>query len=29
LEEVYDRLPADVKAELPLRRVWALLPEDD
>ncbi|HEY2518655.1 MAG TPA: restriction endonuclease [Streptosporangiaceae bacterium] len=29
LEEVYDRLPADVQAELPLQRVWALLPDDD
>jgi restriction system protein len=27
LEEVYDRLPADIRAELPLQRVWALLPE--
>ena len=29
LQETYDRLPADVQAEIPLERVWTLLPEDD
>ena len=29
LERLYDRLPAGVKAELPLQRVWALRPEPD
>jgi hypothetical protein len=28
LEQLYDHLPADVKAELPLQRVWALPPGD-
>jgi restriction system protein len=27
LSEVYDRLPDDVRTELPLQRVWALVPE--
>lgn len=26
--EVYDRLPAEVRAELPLRRIWTLAPDD-
>ena len=29
LEEVYDRLPAGIQAEIPLQRVWAPLPQDD
>lgn len=29
LQEVYDRLPADLRAEIPLQRVWAVLPEGD
>ncbi len=29
LEEHYDRLPADIKAEIPLQRVWALPPEPE
>ncbi len=29
LQDVYDRLPASVRAELPLHRVWAPLPDDD
>jgi restriction system protein len=29
LQEVYDRLPADVRAEIPLQRVWVLLPGAD
>jgi restriction system protein len=28
LEELYDRLPADVKADVPLQRIWTLLPEE-
>ena len=28
LQEVYSRLPADVQAEIPLRRVWTLLPDE-
>jgi restriction system protein len=28
LQEVYDRLPASIRAEIPLQRVWAPLPED-
>ncbi len=27
LQEVYPRLPADVQAEIPLQRVWTLLPD--
>jgi restriction system protein len=27
LEEVYDQLPADVQAEIPIQRIWTLLPE--
>ncbi|MCK1529057.1 restriction endonuclease [Bradyrhizobium sp. 182] len=29
LLEVYDRLPEELRAELPLRQVWALVPEED
>jgi restriction system protein len=29
LQEVYSRLPADVQAEVPLQRIWALLPGED
>ena len=29
LQDVYDRLPASVRAELRLHRVWAPLPDDD
>jgi restriction system protein len=29
LLEVYDRLPEDIRAELPLRRTWMLVPEDN
>jgi hypothetical protein len=29
LQEVYDRLPADVPAEIPLQRVWALGPASE
>jgi restriction system protein len=29
LQEVYGSLPADVQAEIPLQRVWALLPDQD
>jgi restriction system protein len=28
LQEVYDVLPPDVKAEIPLQRVWTLLPDE-
>ena len=28
LQEVYSRLPADVQAEIPLQRVWTLLPDE-
>jgi restriction system protein len=28
LEEVYERLPQEFQAELPLRRIWTLVPED-
>jgi restriction system protein len=28
LLEHYDRLPADLRAELPLKRIWALVPEE-
>jgi len=27
LLDVYDRLPEEFRAELPLRRIWALVPE--
>ncbi len=27
LQEVYNRLPADLQAEIPLQRVWTLLPD--
>jgi restriction system protein len=26
--EVYERLPEETKAELPLRRIWTLVPEE-
>jgi hypothetical protein len=26
--EVYERLPGEIQAELPLRRIWTLVPED-
>jgi restriction system protein len=29
LFEVYDRLPEAFRAELPLRRTWMLVPEDE
>ncbi|WP_027568429.1 restriction endonuclease [Bradyrhizobium sp. URHA0013] len=29
LLEVYDRLPEELRAELPLRQVWSLVPEED
>jgi restriction system protein len=29
LQSCYDQLPADVQAELPLQRVWALVPSDE
>jgi restriction system protein len=29
LFEVYDRLPEELRAELPLRRTWMLVPEDE
>ncbi len=29
LLSVYDRLPEEIRAELPLRRTWTLVPEDD
>lgn len=29
LLQVYDRLPEELRAELPLRQVWALVPEED
>jgi restriction system protein len=25
----YDKLPKDLQAELPLKRIWALVPEED
>lgn len=28
LFSVYDRLPEEIRADLPLRRIWALVPED-
>ena len=28
LLEIYDRLPEDVQAELPLKRIWSLVPEE-
>lgn len=28
LQEIYTRLPADVQAEIPLQRIWTLLPEE-
>lgn len=28
LEEVYDRLPADVQAEIPLQQIWTPLPDE-
>jgi len=27
--EQYDRLPDDIRAELPLKRIWTLVPDDD
>jgi restriction system protein len=29
LLSVYDQLPEDIRAELPLRRIWTLVPEED
>ncbi len=29
ITEVYERLPGDVQAELPLRRIWTLVPDED
>jgi restriction system protein len=29
LQELYNRLPADVQAEIPLQRIWTLLPEEN
>jgi restriction system protein len=29
LFEVYDRLPEEFRAELPLRRTWMLVPEEE
>ena len=29
LQDVYNRLPADVQAEIPLQRVWTLLPDEE
>lgn len=29
LFEVYDRLPEALRAELPLRRTWMLVPDDE
>jgi restriction system protein len=29
LFDVYDRLPAELRAELPLRRTWMLVPEEE
>jgi restriction system protein len=28
LQQVYDRLPADLQAEIPLQRIWVLLPAE-
>ena len=28
LQQVYDRLPADTQAEIPLQRIWTVLPEE-
>lgn len=28
ITENYDRLPAEIKAELPMRRIWAVVPEE-
>ncbi|HEY0167941.1 MAG TPA: restriction endonuclease [Jatrophihabitans sp.] len=28
LQQVYDRLPADLQAEIPLQRIWTVLPEE-
>jgi restriction system protein len=28
LQEVYDRLPAELKAEIPLRRIWYIAPDE-
>ena len=28
LQETYDRLPADLQVEIPLQRVWTLLPDE-
>jgi len=28
LLENYERLPEDLKAELPLKRIWTLVPEE-
>jgi restriction system protein len=29
LQSVYERLPADIKAEVPLQQVWTLLPDEE
>ena len=29
LLSVYDRLPEEIRPELPLRRTWTLVPEDE
>jgi restriction system protein len=28
ITEVYERLPGEIQAELPLRRIWTLVPEE-
>jgi restriction system protein len=29
LQTYYEQLPADIQAELPLKRIWALVPEEE
>ncbi len=29
ITELYERLPGDIQAELPLRRIWTLVPGED
>jgi restriction system protein len=29
ITELYERLPGETQAELPLRRIWTLVPDED
>jgi restriction system protein len=29
ITDVYERLPGEIQAEVPLRRIWTLVPDED